>query len=298
MGSSSAYGITWPVALRLGRVSNLPTVWTNVLAGVVLSGAPLSLGITLVLMLALSLFYVAGMYLNDAFDAGFDRVHRPGRPIPSGEIAASTVYGIGSALLGAGLCLLLAVGYGTPNGTGLRGFAAGMALGVMIFIYDMWHKGNPIGPVLMGLCRVLVYVTAAAAVADVLSRDLAWAAVMALSYLIGLTYAAKQEDLKQPGRLWPLLFLVAPFVYGVPIATAGGMGAVIYLLFLVAVLYALSFMVRPGRANIPRVVMILIAGISLLDGLFIAGQGQPILAGLTIVSFALTLASQRFISGT
>ena len=61
MGSSSAYGITWPVALRLGRVSNLPTVWTNVLAGVVLSGAPLSLGITLVLMLALSLFYVAGM---------------------------------------------------------------------------------------------------------------------------------------------------------------------------------------------------------------------------------------------
>jgi hypothetical protein len=76
------------------------------------------------------------------------------------------------------------------------------------------------------------------------------------------------------------------------------MGAVIYLLFLAAVLYALSFMVRPGRANIPRVVMILIAGISLLDGLFIAGQGQPILAGLTIVSFALTLASQRFISGT
>lgn len=298
MGSSSTYGIGWPVALRLGRVSNLPTVWTNVLAGVVLSGAPLSLGVTLVLMLALSLFYVAGMYLNDAFDAGFDRVHRPGRPIPSGEIAASTVYLIGSGLLGAGLCLLLAVGYGTPNSTGLRGFVAGTALGVMIFIYDMWHKGNPIGPVLMGLCRVLVYVTVAAAVTNVLPRDLAWAAAMALSYLIGLTYAAKQEDLKQPGRLWPLLFLAAPFVYGVPTAMASGMGAVIYFLFLVAVTYALSFMVRPGRANIPRVVMILIAGISLLDGLFIAGQSQPILAGLTIVSFVLTLAAQRFISGT
>jgi hypothetical protein len=298
MGSSSTYSITWPVALRLGRVSNLPTVWTNVLAGVVLSGAPPSLGITLVLMLALSLFYVAGMYLNDAFDAGFDRVHRPGRPIPAGEVAASTVYGIGSGLLSAGLCLLLAVGYGTSNGTGLRAFAAGVALGVMIFIYDMWHKGNPIGPVLMGLCRVLVYVIAAGAVAELLPRDLLWAAAMALSYLIGLTYAAKQEDLKQPGHLWPLVFLAAPFVYGVPIAIAGGPGAVIYLLLLVAVLYALSFMVRPGRANIPRVVMILIAGISLLDGLFIAGQGRPILAGVTIVSFVLTLASQRYISGT
>ena len=47
MGPASTYGIRWPVALRLGRVSNLPTVWTNVLAGVVLSGAPLSLGVTL-----------------------------------------------------------------------------------------------------------------------------------------------------------------------------------------------------------------------------------------------------------
>jgi len=298
MGPSSTYGITWPVALRLGRVSNLPTVWTNVLAGIVLSGAPLSLGITLVLMLSLSLFYVAGMYLNDAFDAGFDRVHRPGRPIPAGEIAASTVYGIGLGLLGAGLCVLLALGYGTPDGTGLRGFAAGIALAVMILVYDIWHKGNPIGPVLMGLCRVLVYITAAAAVTDVLPRDLAWAAAMALSYLIGLTYAAKQEDLKQPGHLWPLVFLAAPLVYGAPIAADGGMGAVIYFIFLAAVLYALSFMVRPGRANIPRVVMILIAGISLLDGLFIAGQGQPVLAGLTIASFALTLVFQRYISGT
>jgi hypothetical protein len=131
-----------------------------------------------------------------------------------------------------------------------------------------------------------------------LPRDLLWAAAMALSYLIGLTYAAKQEDLKQPGHLWPLLFLVAPFVYGAPIAAVSVMGAGIYVLLLVAVLYALSFMIRPGRADIPRVVVILIAGISLLDGLFIAGQGQPILAGLTIVSFALTLAAQRYISGT
>ena len=45
--------------LRLGRVSNLPTVWTNVLAGVFLSGAPVSPATMTLLALALSLFYVA-----------------------------------------------------------------------------------------------------------------------------------------------------------------------------------------------------------------------------------------------
>ena len=64
--------MNWTVALRLGRVSNLPTVWTNVLAGTVLAGSiptPFPMGL---LLLAISLFYVAGMYLNDAFDRQFD----------------------------------------------------------------------------------------------------------------------------------------------------------------------------------------------------------------------------------
>ena len=60
------------VALRLGRVSNLPTVWTNALAGIVLAGGHVADRRTLPLIVAFSLFYVAGMYLNDAYDAGID----------------------------------------------------------------------------------------------------------------------------------------------------------------------------------------------------------------------------------
>jgi UbiA prenyltransferase family len=298
MGSSATYSVKWPVALRLGRVSNLPTVWTNVLAGMVLSAASVSLDTAIVLMIALSLFYVAGMYFNDAFDSEFDRLHRPNRPIPAGDISTTAVFGIGAGLLCAALVLLIANGFMTKSGTGWRGFEAGLALSVAILIYDAWHKGNPIGPVLMGLCRVLVYVTAAVAVADALPKQLLIAAEMALSYLIGLTYAAKQEDFKQPQNLWPLLFLGAPFIYGLPIAAQGGTGLLIYIIFLAAIIYALSFMVRPGRANIPRVVTVLIAGICLLDGMFIAGQGEPMLAALTIVAFALTLLFQRYIVGT
>ena len=33
-----------------------------------------------------------------------------------------------------------------------------LALVAAILIYDAWHKGNPLAPFVMGLCRALVYV--------------------------------------------------------------------------------------------------------------------------------------------
>ena len=46
------------VALKLGRVSNLPTVWSNVLTGAALAGAVAADCRLLVLVVSLSLFYV------------------------------------------------------------------------------------------------------------------------------------------------------------------------------------------------------------------------------------------------
>jgi 4-hydroxybenzoate polyprenyltransferase len=101
--------MTWLTALRLGRVSNLPTVWTNALAGVVLSGGALGLGGWGLLLIGLSLLYVAGMYLNDAFDAGIDAVERPSRPIPSGEASRIAVFANGFGLLAVGAAVHCAV---------------------------------------------------------------------------------------------------------------------------------------------------------------------------------------------
>ena len=44
--------------------------------------------------------------------------------------------------------------------------------------------------------------------------------------------------------------------------------------------------------------MLLIAGISLLDGLFMAGHGATLLAAAAVAAFLLTLAFQRLIAGT
>jgi hypothetical protein len=292
-------GLSLSTALRLGRISNLPTVWTNVAAGIVLSGAPVRAWPTLLLMLSLSFFYTAGMFLNDAFDRDFDRRSRPQRPIPAGEVEATTVFAGGFALLIVGFVILVVVGTVSPDGGGWKGSVAGILLAGAIILYDAWHKANPFSPVLMGLCRLLVYLVSGLSVAGNLPLGLLVAAVVCLCYLVGLTYLAKQEGKRRITNLWPVLFLAVPFVYAVPFVVAHlGAALVLSLLLLFAVGAALVLIFRPRGADIPHAIMLLIAGISLLDGLFLAGYGQPLLAAAAVGCFLLTLALQRFVPGT
>jgi hypothetical protein len=286
------------VALRLGRVSNLPTVWTNTLAGAVLAGE-LRFGAELAVMLvAFSLFYVGGMFLNDAFDAEIDARERPERPIPAGEIGRGTVFGYGFAMMAAGVALLAGVGYAFEPRTGPWPLLGGLALAGVITFYDAYHKNNPLSPVVMGLCRVLVYVAAALCYVTSLPTALWAGCAIMLCYLIGLTYIAKQENLARVENLWPLLFLAAPVMYGVWLFTAQWTVIAFWLLFTGWVLVALWFLRRRRKGDIPRAVISLIAGISLLDALLIAGAGSVALAGFALAGFGLTLAFQRSISGT
>jgi 4-hydroxybenzoate polyprenyltransferase len=232
------------------------------------------------------------MYLNDAFDCEFDARERPERPIPSGQASAAAVFGAGFAMLFAGFALLAlaAARWQAP--------AAGLALAAAIIYYDWHHKGNRLSPLVMGLCRVLVYVTAALTVSVALPPRLWIAAAVALSYLIGLTYVAKQETLRRIDNLWPLLFLAVPFVYGIPIAASGVLASLVFAAFLAWVVYALTFLAGRGRIDVPRCVVSLIAGISLLDALIVVGQGRPLLVPAALAAFVLTLALQRNVPGT
>jgi len=289
--------VTWLVALRLGRVSNLPTVWTNVLAGIVLAGGGIGFGAGVILLLALSLFYIAGMFLNDAFDREIDARERPERPIPSGAVTARAVFLSAFAMMAVGFVLLIVVGYGFDGGTGWRPAVGGVLLGLAIVFYDSHHKGNPLSPLLMGLCRMLVYFTAGAAVAPSMPVGLVVAALVALSYLIGLTYVAKHESGRSMTVLWPLAFLAIPFVYAAPIAVNTVIGAALALLFLLWTVYALTLVLGRNR-RVPRAVGHMLAGICLLDAIFIAGQGASELAVLAAVGFPLTLLFQRVVPGT
>jgi 4-hydroxybenzoate polyprenyltransferase len=152
-----------------------------VLAGTVAATLSLDWHACLVTMIAVSCFYVGGMFLNDAFDADFDRAHRPERPIPAGNVSKSEALVIGGILLLAGELLVA---------RHRAALLAGVALAAAILIYDYRHKGSAIAPLIMGVCRGLVYVVAAAAAGGVTIAAVAGGGVMTL-YVAGLTVVAK-----------------------------------------------------------------------------------------------------------
>ena len=286
------------VALKLGRVSNLPTVWSNVLTGMALAGAATADCRLLLLVASLSLFYVGGMFLNDAFDHAFDARARPERPIPSGQVSATQVHAIGFGMMAVGIALLTWVGYGYEPLTQWRPVTAGLALAAAIVFYNWHHKNNPLSPLVMGLCRMLVYLTAALAVTAVIPQQVIVAAVVLLCYLIGLTYAAKKEHLGRLENIWPLAFLAVPVIYGIYLAPAQPAVVLPLLLMTAWAFYALWLLRRRKPGDVPRAVVSLIAGISLLDAMLLTGSGHVMFACLAAVAFVITLALQRWISGT
>jgi 4-hydroxybenzoate polyprenyltransferase len=280
------------VALRLGRVSNLPTVWSNVLAACALSGAELAAPGVAVLLLSMSLFYEAGMYLNDAFDRAIDARERPERPIPSGAVAARTVFLVGFVLLAGALGLILA------SAASWRPRVAALLLGLAIVGYDTHHKGVPWSPVVMGTCRALVYVTCGLFWDSTPPALLLAAALLLLAYVVGLSFAARQENLTRIRNVWPLLLLGAPLIFAAPwLPATSPLARACFAGFAAWVAWALWRLMRPAP-DLRGGVSLLIAGISLFDALFAALAGAPLLALACAAGAALTLVAQRRIPGT
>lgn len=292
--------MTLRTLLTLGRTSNLPTVWSNMLAGAVLSGAAFdSLPIAL-LVLCGSAFYEGGMFLNDAFDAEIDARERPGRPIPSGQISKRSVLVIGFGLLAFGLLLLLTsalLGWIRP---GLSVVAAGAGTCLAVLVYNRWHKGHAWSPLVMGACRAGLYLTAALAVSPRLGSVVLIAAGALWLYIVGLTHIARFETGKTMDRAWVSAFVLAPLVAAAPIVLEQRsiLPVLCSALLLGWSLRSISFALRGGPGQIPRAVVSLIAGVSLVDALFISLLADPLAVLFALGCFLLTLRWQRRIPGT
>jgi hypothetical protein len=289
------------VALKLGRVSNLPTVITNVLAAIALSGARPAVATVVAICAGISLLYIAGMYLNDAFDRTIDALERPERPIPSGQVTAAEVFGAGFALMAVGVLVIAGVAF--TVGAGWWPIASVVGLAALIVFYDMHHKTNPLAPLVMGLCRVGAYTTAALAAGGPLGNQLLIGCGLLLAYLIGLTFIARGENRKpatvMPRRwnlsdLRPLVFLAAPLVALQPV----GQGPFVFAIYFMLLGWTARCVRLVIRAEMRAAVGGLIAGISLLDALFVIRTGQPAIAGVCCAAFLLTTIFQRRIAGT
>jgi 4-hydroxybenzoate polyprenyltransferase len=292
MSIAAAPGFGPSTLLRLGRISNLPTVWTNVIAGAVIAGGTARADEVALLALAMSAFYVGGMYLNDFFDRAIDARERPTRPIAAGEIAAGTVSGIGFGLLALGIVLMVPFG--------LAAAIWGMALAAVILLYDVWHKGNALGPTIMGLCRALVYLGASAAMTGHISLALAIGAFVLAAHTAGITYAAKQESLDTIGNLWPMLLLAAPMIVALPFVASGWIVPAAFAMLLVVDATAVWLLAKRSiSGSVPRAVSGLIAAISLVDALAVAWSGgDPPLVLACAAGYPLTRLFQASIPGT
>ncbi len=229
----------WRAYLLLSRVSNLPTVWSNVVAGAVASGAafaPFDIGR---LAAGVSLLYTAGMFLNDVFDRRFDAAHRPDRPIPAGDVTVVSAARAAAALVAVGLLLIAGRhAYGPP-------LAWSTALLAAILYYNWRHKRDPIGPLWMGLCRGLVYCVAASAVASTVSARVFIAAAAMTLYVVVLTQVAKRLG-QRASVVVPLLLAGISGVDAIVVFVTGGGPALVLFALVCGVLTLALQRIVPG----------------------------------------------------
>jgi len=241
------------------------------------------------------LLYTGGMYLNDAFDADFDRQHRSERPIPRGEIRAETVWATGFTMLGTGvLCLFL---FSTTT------MIFALLLSLFILVYDAVHKMFALSPVIMAGCRTLLILAAASTAVNGIDggriNHSVWSALVLGCYIVGLSYLARRESRPGPLQYWPCIFLGAPLVLAFIVNQPFNMlrSAAVSVVITLWIVRCLWFTLWSPHRNIGRTVGGLLAGIPLID-LLSVWTGAPLVGALFVSFFVLSLLFQRYIPAT
>ncbi len=203
--------------LDLGRAANLPSVWSNTLAALVLASTSWPAGAHWLAATALgSAMYVGGAMLNDVADADFDRRHRPDRAIPAGRVPRTTAGLVAGGALGAAAIGLVAIG-ASP--------AWALVTVAAIVSYDWLHKRWAGSVVLMALCRAALGLTVASTVVWPLPPAVWWWVLALSSYIVVLSLVARNEY-RLPHRELPLRALVGRLLALMPVIDALALAAV------------------------------------------------------------------------
>jgi 4-hydroxybenzoate polyprenyltransferase len=141
--------------------------------------------------------YLAGMVLNDVFDAEIDATERPQRPIPSGRISHTSAAILGWCLIA--FALVIAVHF-SQHSEQWRTTIVAFALAGCILLYDSGAKHTFAGPLVMGGCRTLNVLLGMSLATDPGSpllrgwSPVEWAIALAIGlYIAGVTWVARGE---------------------------------------------------------------------------------------------------------
>lgn len=287
---------TW---MTLGRVSNLPTVWTNSLAAALLASsvgalAPPSTLVWGLLLATLSLLYLAGMLLNDLLDADWDQRHDNPRPITLGLVSRQQVR-LATLLL---LALAAASALGLSRLIEQPHWLLGSVILLVgcIFGYNLLHKKYVHSVWLMGACRSALYLSAAASLA-VPAQPIWLCAVLLGVYISGLTYLASQEHRNQLISRLPVLLMLSPLVLAVHADNLWFWPVLLLWLGWLGWHYR-QHLADPRRRKVRAFIGAGLAALPLFDALVMAVANQPLGSLFCVLVFFLLPHFQRWIKPT
>jgi len=283
----------------LMRISNLPTCWTNVLTGCAIGSVgacePVAILPVIILAIIISLFYMAGMALNDLVDVKIDKEQRPDRPIASGRISPRAAL-IFIVMLFATAIILLLIYF-------RHCIYLAMLLAAMIVLYDITHKRFSYSVVFMASCRALIYIISACAVFGAgtreFSTDIAIASAILGSYIALVTLIARSENKQQiHKRRWLsiAIMLLVPTVFALSLPATVYPCIIALALLIILSRAALLAFTEPPR--IKQAVLTWLACICLLDCLLLAVLSSPVSAIIAGLCFVVVTLSHRKIGGT
>lgn len=292
--SNMNWALSWQDAAQLGRVTGLPTVWTNMLAGLIVAGGSLFELRSLLLFFALTFIYLGGACLYDAFDATANSDKHPQRPIPAGRIGRPLVFTCGFVFFALAFVPLYPVGFFMDPvdyvGVNYWPLICGGILIAAVLLYDWRHQHNLWGPAVLGTCRSLVYLTAGLAFMVPPMPTLLVGAAMLFCYALGVGYLTRRDGEPASATPWPFyLFLAAPLIYGLGLVAQRPHILLFWIGFAAAIAIALWLMHRDEERDRPRAALILASGIALYDALLIAGTGALGFAALALLGFVAAL---------
>lgn len=188
--------------LKLFRIPNVFTALADVLMGFLVIHQQLTpLGPLVCLLIASACIYTAGMVLNDVYDIEVDRLQRPQRPLPAGDISWAHARRLGFGLLIVGVLVATATGlWGDSSSVAWRSGLIALLLALCVLFYDRVFKKTAVAPLLMGGCRffnVLLGMSFVTALSEVSGWGYAphqWMIAGGLGcYIAGVTWFARTE---------------------------------------------------------------------------------------------------------
>jgi len=316
--------------LATSRIANVPSVVSNVFTGMILGSLhhtrdPFYHSATLPAILVACCLYVAGNFLNDWHDVEWDRMHRPERAIPSSLFPRWFYLLVSLVLFGTAGTIALSL-----SKTVL--FVA-LGIAVLVIAYTLLHKKTTASIWLMGACRAGLYLLGWAAMDERFGiLNLAWefeeimsgysslANVIFFSLLIpmiglccyvaGISLLARFEshaDAPANVKMIATLLLLSPcLTHSCSWVIDVIDHEIPWVIFSAAPFFLWTMMAIRKKMPLPEKVSFLLAGIALVDSVFLFGffffsdflLVDPFILFMPIPAFLAALLLQKIAPAT